>query len=77
VTHLLCGDAKEMRPVLKVFLFLFDHPQVGFMDERGGLQGVTGVLLAHVSLGHLAQFLVDEGHQLVERLTVTMIPPLK
>jgi hypothetical protein len=44
------------------------------MDERGGLQSVTWVLLAHVTLGHLAQFVVDEGHQLVERLTIAVIP---
>ena len=77
VTHRLRGDAKEMSAVLKVFFFLFDHAQVGLMDERGGLQSVTRVLLAHVTLGHLAQFLVDEGHQLVERLTVTMVPLLQ
>ena len=47
------------------------------MDERGRLQRVTGVLLAHVTLGHLPQFPVDERHQLVQRLTVTMIPLLQ
>jgi hypothetical protein len=65
-----------MRPVLKVFLFLFDHPQVRFMDEGRGLQGVPGVLLAHIAPGHLPQFLVNEWHQLVERCTITIIPLL-
>jgi hypothetical protein len=68
VPHRLRSDTKEMGAVLKVFLFLFDHAQIGLMYERGGLQSVTRVLLAHVTLGHLAQFLVDEGHQPVERL---------
>jgi len=77
VTHRLGGDAKEMSAVLKVFFFLFDHPQVRLMDERGGLQSVTRVLLAHVTPGHLAQFLVDEGHQLVERFAIAVIPLLQ
>jgi hypothetical protein len=46
------------------------------MDEGRGLQGVPGVLLAHIAPGHLPQFLVNEWHQLVERCTITIIPLL-
>src|SRR5205814_8691097 len=77
VTHRLCGDAKEMGAILKVFLFLFDHAQVRFMDERGRLQRMAGILLVHVTLSHLSQFVIDERHQFVERLTITMIPLLQ
>ena len=66
-----------MRAVFKVFLLLIDHAKVRFMDEGGGLQCVPRVLLAHVVPGHLSQFLVDEWNQLVERLTIAMIPLLQ
>jgi hypothetical protein len=55
--------------ILKVLLFLFHHAQVRFMDERGRLQRVTGILVAHITPGHLPQFVVDERHQFVERLS--------
>jgi hypothetical protein len=74
VTHRLRGNAKKMSAVMKVFLFLFDQAQVRLMDQCGGLQRMSGVLLAHMTPRHLPQFVVDERHQLVERLTVTVIP---
>ena len=77
MTHGLCGDAKEMGAILKVLLFLFDHAQVRFMDERGRLQRMARILLVHVTLSHLSQFVVDERHQFVERLTIAAIPPVQ
>src|SRR5918993_2740058 len=51
--HHLRRDAEEVRPVLPLHLRLIDEPQVGFVDERGRLQGVALSLAAQVA-GRLA-----------------------
>ena len=66
-----------MGPVLPVRLVGVDQAQPGFMDERGGLQGVAGVFAAQVLAGDAPQFGVDEGRQAFEGLFVASAPGLE
>jgi hypothetical protein len=47
------------------------------VNERGRLQGVRRPLAGHVTPGEAAQLVVDDGHQLSERLFVALTPGLQ
>jgi hypothetical protein len=51
VTHQLSGDGEEVSAVLPAHLGSINEPQVGFMDQRRGLQCVIRSLSSHVPLG--------------------------
>lgn len=42
----------------------FEEADVGFVNERGGLEGVTGAFAGHLGAGGLAEFVVDERPEL-------------
>jgi hypothetical protein len=56
---------------------LIYQPQVGLVDERRGLQRVTGALAIHLASGHPPQLRINQGHQLVEGSLVTIAPGVK
>jgi hypothetical protein len=43
-SHHFGRDGEEMRAILPIRLSLADEPEVRFVDERGGLQGVPWTL---------------------------------
>jgi hypothetical protein len=47
------------------------------MDEGGALKGVAGPFLAQLKVGQPVQFLVDKWQKRVERLAVSIPPPLQ
>jgi hypothetical protein len=47
-------DAKKMGAVLPAHFFLVYQPDVGFINQRGGLQSVAGVFSTHVIPGNAA-----------------------
>jgi hypothetical protein len=68
------GEPDELRAVGPVDLPLVDQPQVGFVHQRGGLQGVPGPLLTQVAARQSPQFVVDDRKQLVERSLIAAAP---
>ncbi len=62
----------EMRTVLPIHLLALDQADVGFIDERAGLQFVAGSFAAQIVMRHAAQFVVNQWHQLVGGLRVTL-----
>ena len=57
LTHVLRGDGDEMRPALPILArALADQAQKRFVDERGGLKGVSRALTAQVGRSQPAQF---------------------
>lgn len=42
-----------------------DQPQIGFMDESGGLQGLTRLLVRQVKGRELPQLLVHKRQELI------------
>jgi hypothetical protein len=72
--HHLGGDGEEMGAVLPAYASHIHQAQKGFVDQGGGLQGITRVFPLHVAPGHAAQFSVDQRGQLVERGVVAAAP---
>lgn len=56
--HGLGRSGEEMTAVVEPLVS--DEPQVGFVNERGGVERVTGLLGRHAYRGELAEFVVDE-----------------
>ena len=48
-----------MPAIGKVLVTLTGDLQPGLMDQRGGLQRLTGFLVSHADNSELAQFLID------------------
>src|SRR5205823_3508551 len=51
-----------------------DQPQIGFVENGGGLQGVAGALPAHVMVGEPMQFGLHQREQLLQRSLVSAAP---
>lgn len=72
--HELRRDTIKLGPVLPARILLIDETQIGFIDERGGLQCVSDALFPQVVPGQPAQLAVNERHQLIKRLLVASTP---
>ena len=71
--HGLGGGPEEMGTSAPLLLVRTGQAQPGFVDERGGLQGLAGFLLRHPGGGELAQLLINEREQLIGGLGVTLL----
>jgi len=65
--HHLRGDAEELSAVLPDRSVLIDESQVGFVNQRGWLEGMVWALMAKVLGGPPPKFLVHERDQRVTR----------
>ena len=63
-----------MRAVLPLHLPDIDELEVGLVDERGGLQGVSDALVAHLAPGDPAKLGVNRRNELLESHFVP-VPP--
>ena len=63
-----------MGATLPVAGALFDQPKVGFVDERGRLQGMSVPLQAKLTRGDSPQFRVDERQQAIESAPIAAAP---
>ncbi len=70
----LRGDRVEMRPVAPLHFLLMHHAHEGFVHQCGALQGVVGTLAPQVGGRQPAQLAVHQGHQLFERVLVSLTP---
>jgi hypothetical protein len=72
--HGLGGDTEELRAVLPLGASLVDEPEVRFVDERRGLQGVIVRFTPHCS-GRLAvQLGINDRQQPFARTCVALTP---
>jgi hypothetical protein len=67
-------DGKEVRAILPAHTLDIHQTKIGLVDQRRGLEGLPGMLLAHVPVGDLVQFGVDQRRQLVEGRLVAITP---
>ena len=65
-----------MGPGVPVDVFA-DEAKVGFVNKRGGLEGVIGALAAHVGLGEAVEFCVDEREKTVRCVGVSRVHGLQ
>src|SRR5262249_31727359 len=68
------SDRKEVSAVLPFDVLLLDQAEIGFVDERGGLQRVTGTLPLEVALSQPAQFVIDQRDELVKGRPISLAP---
>src|SRR5262249_31672095 len=50
-----------------------DQPEVGFVNQRGSVERLAGLLLGEPLCGQLAQLVVDERQQLLGGLEVALL----
>jgi hypothetical protein len=62
--HGLGGRGEEVPAVGEPPLGFGGQPQVGLVDERGGVQGVARSFVGHLGPGHPAQLVVNERPEL-------------
>jgi hypothetical protein len=74
--HHFGGYTKELRAVLPRDTTLIDQPEVGLVNERCRLQGMTGSFASKVGRRAAAQFLVDERHEQIARGDIAVAPGL-
>src|SRR5260370_11904676 len=72
--HQLRDGRDKVGPALPERLRIIDQPQVGFVENDGGLQGVAGAFPAHVMVGEPVQFGLHQRKQLLERSFVSAAP---
>src|SRR5262245_51080377 len=65
---------KKMGAVLPLHLFEIDQPQVGFVDERCRLKRMAWPFGRHLSQRQPSQLLVDDRHELLQRVLVAVFP---
>src|SRR6266496_2879735 len=75
--HQLRGGRDKVGPALPDRFRIIDQPQVGFVENGGGLQGVAGALPAHVMMCESVQFGLHQWKQFLQRSLVSAAPVAK
>src|ERR1051325_406945 len=75
--HGFGGGGKKVTAVLPLLLFLTEQAQVGFVDQGGWLEGLPGLFLGHLHRGELAEFLINQRQQFIDRRGLTTLDPLQ
>ncbi len=70
-SHDLRGGTKKVRPVIPTAMVGARETNPCFMDQRGRLEGVPGILLAHVGRSQAPQFVVNQWQQVFRRKVAT------
>ena len=68
-----CGSAPEAANNRHGSL-RFQAPEVGLMNQVGGLERVTGAPRAQIISGQASKLTVDQGRQFIERRFVAVAP---
>jgi hypothetical protein len=63
-----CADTEEVGPVLPLHARVIHQPEKGLVHQPGRLQAVVPPLTPEIAARQAAQFVVDDGGQLVECL---------
>jgi hypothetical protein len=66
-----------MHSVVPVSILNIYQSQICLVDERCGLECVTGPLIPHVAPGNAVKFCIDQRHQAVECRLVAATPGLQ
>src|SRR5579863_8320363 len=71
------AERKEMSPILPLDVLNVDQSEVGFINERGSLQSVPGILSGEAPAGDLAKLGVHQNDQALEGSRVIGAPSLE
>lgn len=75
--HRLGGSGEEVGAIPPFGLIIAAKSQPGFVNECGGLQGLTGIFARHFYRRQLAQLFIHEWQQFVRRLWIALIHALQ
>ena len=64
-----------MAPALE--FLVADQPQICFVDQRGGIERLSGRLRGHLRRGEFPQFVIHEGQQIRGGLNVAFLRRFK
>ena len=67
-------NAEEVRPVPPIDLPLIYQPQVGLMNQRRGLERVSGAFMTQLPSSDATQLRIDQWQQPVEGLSIAPTP---
>ena len=66
--------AEKVRAVLPVHLPLIHQLQINLVDQRRRLQRVIGALVFQAARRQPPQFIIDDGHQFIQRRRLAALP---
>jgi hypothetical protein len=69
------GDGEELGAIRPRDPPLVDEPEIGFVDEPRGTQGVSGRLPAELPARDATQLLIDERHEDIRRALIAVAEP--
>ena len=72
--HKLRGDAEEMTSILPIDLALIEQTQIRLVDDRSDLEPIVPPFADQAARRKHTQFVVNERHQLVERVSAAILP---
>ncbi len=72
--HDLGGHCIEMRPILPPGTLPGSQAEVGLVDERGGLEQVSGAFTPHLPDGHAVELALDQWRECFERAFIALGP---
>src|ERR1022692_449658 len=75
--HQLGRNREKMGAILPLHVLVIHQPHIGFVDQSGGLQAMTGAFSFHVSSREAMEFAINDGRKAVERGSVSITPGSK
>jgi hypothetical protein len=72
--HDLRAHGHEMHPIVPVDALYVDQPEVRLVHERRRLQRMTGALVSHIAVGEVAQLVMEQSGQPIQRSSVAIRP---
>src|ERR1017187_4464999 len=72
--HQLARNREKMGAILPLHALVIHQSHVGFVDQGGGLQAMTGALTFHVASRQAVKFVIDDWSQAVESSSISITP---
>ena len=76
--HGLGGSKEEMAPAIpRLFGIVADETQIGFVDQGGGVEGLSRFFVGEFLGGEFAQLVVDQRQQLIGGVQIALLDGLQ
>src|SRR5271156_1510114 len=72
--HQLSRNREKMSAVLPLHAFVIHQAHVGLVDQGRGLEAMTGPLVFHIALCETMEFVIDDGREPIQRVSVSVTP---
>src|ERR1019366_5737450 len=72
--HQLGRNGEKVGAILPLHALVIHQSHVGFVDQSGGLQAMTGTFTFHVASRQAVEFVIDDWSQAVESSSISITP---